>query len=104
MKLAIPAVPPRRAALLVLLVAVGTYANSVRNGFAYDDNTIIVRRSLVTEGRAVEALTSAYWPDAVSGTELYRPITLSSFAVEWGLWNGGRPSVWPTGTPRIGAA
>ena len=89
MKLAIPAVPPRRAALLVLLVAVGTYANSVLNGFAYDDNTIIVGRSLVTEGRAVEALTSTYWPDAVSGTgRLYRPVTLSSFAVEWRLWNG----------------
>ncbi len=74
--------------ILVLLVAVGTYANSVLNGFAYDDNTVIVGRPLVTEGRAVEGLTSAYWPEAVSGTGLYRPVTLSSFALEWGLWNG----------------
>ncbi len=77
-----------RAALLVLLVAAGTYANSVPNGFAYDDNTIIVGRPLVTEGRAVEALTSVYWPQAVSGSGLYRPVTLSSFALEWRLWNG----------------
>ena len=75
----------RRAAILVLLVAVGTYANSVLNGFAYDDNIIIVGRLLVTEGRAVEGLTAAYWPEAVSGTGLYRPVTLSSFALEWGL-------------------
>ena len=72
----------------MLLVAVGTYANSVLNGLAYDDNTTIVGRPVVTEGRAVEGLTSAYWPEAVSGTGLYRPVTLSSFALEWGLWNG----------------
>ncbi len=33
----------------------GDVPNSVLNGFAYDDNTITVRRALVTEGRAVEA-------------------------------------------------
>ena len=80
--------PPWRAALLVLLVAVGTYANSVLNGFAYDDNTIIGGRAVVTEGRVVEALTSSYWPEAVNDAGLYRPITLSSFALEWRLWNG----------------
>ncbi len=82
------AISPWRAALLVLLVAVGTYANSVLNGFAYDDNTIIVGSPVVTEGRVVDALTSSYWPQAVGGAGLYRPVTLSSFALEWGLWNG----------------
>ena len=82
------AIPPWRAALLVLFVAVAAYANSVLNGFAYDDNTIIVGRSVVAEGGVVEVLTSAYWPQAVSGAGLYRPVTLSSFALEWRLWNG----------------
>ncbi len=81
-------IPPWRAALLVVLVAVGTYANSVPNGFAYDDNTIIVGRPLVTEGRVVDALTSSYWQQAVNGGGLYRPVTLASFALEWKLWNG----------------
>jgi len=81
-------IPPWRAALLVFVVAVGTFANSALNGFAYDDDAVIVGRPVVTEGRAVEALTSPYWPDAVSGTGLYRPVTLSSFALEWKLWNG----------------
>jgi len=81
-------VPPWRAALLVFVVAVGTFANSALNGFAYDDDAVIVGHPVVTEGRAVEALTSPYWPDAVSGTGLYRPVTLSSFALEWKLWNG----------------
>ena len=82
------AIPPGRAALLVLIVAVGTFANSALNGFAYDDDAIIVRHPVVTEGRAVDALTSPYWPGVVSGTGLYRPVTLSSFALEWRLWNG----------------
>jgi hypothetical protein len=72
----------------VLLVAVGTYANSVLNGFAYDDNTIVVGHPVVTEGRVVDALTSPYWPQVVNGSGLYRPVTLSSFALEWRLWNG----------------
>ena len=82
------AIPPRRAALLVLLVAVGTYGNSVLNGFAYDDNTIIAGNPVVTEGPIVDALTSSYWPQAVGGAGLYRPVTLSSFVLEWRLWNG----------------
>ena len=82
------AVPPWRAALLVVLVAVGTFANSVLNGFAYDDNTILEGNPVVTEGRVFDALTSPYWPQVVNGAGLYRPVTLSSFALEWRLWNG----------------
>ena len=29
-----------------------------------------------------------YWPQVVNGAGLYRPVTLSSFALEWKLWNG----------------
>lgn len=82
------AIPPGRAALLVLVVAVGTFANSAFNGFAYDDDAIILQHPVVTEGGVVDALTSPYWPAVVSGTGLYRPVTLSSFALEWRLWNG----------------
>ena len=82
------AIPTRRAGLLVLLVAVGAFANSALNGFAYDDEAIVVRHDVVTEGRVVDALSSSYWPEVVRGSGLYRPITLSSFALEWRLWNG----------------
>jgi hypothetical protein len=84
----VSAIPLRRAALLVLLVVVGTYGNSVLNGFAYDDNTIIEGNPVVAEGRGVDALSSSYWPQVVAGARLYRPVTLSSFALEWRLWNG----------------
>ena len=75
-------IPPGRAALLVLIVAIGAFANSALNGFAYDDDAIILRHPVVTEGAVVEALTSPYWPHVVGGGGLYRPVTLSSFALE----------------------
>ncbi len=81
-------IAPCRAGLLVVIVAVGTFANSALNGFAYDDHTIIEGHPVVTEGRAIDALTSPYWPQVVDGAGLYRPVTLSSFALEWRLWNG----------------
>lgn len=42
----------------------------------------------MTEGRAVDLLTSPYWSGVVSGTGLYRLVTLLSFALEWRFWNG----------------
>lgn len=83
----VSAIPLRRAALLVLLVVVGTYGNSVLNGFAYDDNTIIEGNPVVAEGRIVDVLSSSYWPQVVAGAG-HRLVTLSSFALEWRLWNG----------------
>ncbi len=64
------AIPPGRAALLVVIVAVSTFANSLFNGFAYDDDAIVVRHPVVTEGRVLDALSSPYWPEVVSGSGL----------------------------------
>lgn len=74
------------AALLAILV----YANSLANGFAYDDVPIVESRDLVHGlGRIPELLTTEYWP-ARFGSGLYRPLTMLSFALDWSTW-GGRP-------------
>jgi Flp pilus assembly protein TadD len=78
----------RRARGWVLFVAVAAYLNSLGNGFAYDDNGIIRENPVVTEGRWGEALLAPYWPGAVAGSGLYRPVTTASFAAEWRLWKG----------------
>jgi tetratricopeptide (TPR) repeat protein len=72
------------AALLAVLV----YANSLANGFAYDDVWIIQNRDLVHSfGRLPELLTTDYWPDRF-GSGLYRPLTLLTYAIDWQLWGG----------------
>jgi tetratricopeptide (TPR) repeat protein len=72
-----------------LLLAVVAYANSLGDGFAYDDETILLQNPAVLEpfqGRPVpwyEAWRRPYWPDtnARSGQDvLYRPFTVQTFA------------------------
>ncbi|UCC49496.1 MAG: tetratricopeptide repeat protein [Gemmatimonadota bacterium] len=74
----------------VALLSVLVYANSLANGFAYDDVSVVVSRDLVHGlGRIPELLTAEYWP-ARFGSGLYRPLTMLSFALDWSAW-GGRP-------------
>jgi hypothetical protein len=72
-----------RAGFLVLFVAGATYANSLSNGFAYDDNAVIPQNPIVTSGDWLGALSSPYHPDALEGAGLYRPVTSLSFTLEW---------------------
>ncbi len=72
-----------RAGFLVLFLAGAAYANSLGNGFAYDDNSILPQNPLVTSGDWRGALSSPYQPDALEGAGLYRPVTSLSFTLEW---------------------
>ena len=79
-------IPVWQWGLVVAVVAIGVYANSIPNGFAYDDPSIVEHNPIVTEGRVLDALMAPYWPTALAGAGLYRPVTVASFAVEWSLW------------------
>jgi tetratricopeptide (TPR) repeat protein len=79
-----------RAALLVLLLSLGAYANSLGNRFAYDDNAVIALNPVATSGDWRGALSSPYHPDALEGAGLYRPLVSASFSAEWEAY-GGRP-------------
>jgi len=77
-----------RARVLLLFVAVSVYANSLGNGFTFDDNWLIVENSVVTEGRVADAFTAPYWRGARPGTGNYRPLMLASFGLEWATFDG----------------
>jgi len=79
-----------KAGLLVLLLAAGVYANSLGNGFAYDDNAVILLNPVVTSGDWEGALATPYHPDALEGSGLYRPLTTLSFTLEW-MVSGDNP-------------
>ncbi|HEU4556236.1 MAG TPA: tetratricopeptide repeat protein [Longimicrobium sp.] len=86
--------PPNRRAVLVALavvtlLAVLVYANALNNGYAIDDEPILVRNQTVHGlGNLHGVLLGPYWPDSHS---LYRPITLLSLAVQWAL-HGNAPA------------
>lgn len=84
--------PSRLHAVLVVLAAMGVYALSVRNGFAYDDVPLVVLDPRVHSlGNVPAILSKPYWP--VGGQELaiWRPLTTLSFAVDWAV-SGGAPA------------
>jgi hypothetical protein len=74
--------------LVVVALALLAYANSLGNGFANDDESIVARSPVVTEGRWSQALMGPYWGQAREGAGLYRPVTVASFTAEWRLWRG----------------
>ncbi|NIR44544.1 MAG: hypothetical protein GWN99_09645 [Gemmatimonadetes bacterium] len=75
-------------AAAVGVVAVVVYANSLANGFAYDDEWIIQGRELVHGlDRVWQVLVAPYWPEGF-GSPIYRPLTLLSFALDWQIWGG----------------
>lgn len=73
--------------LLLAFVALAAFANSLGNGFAYDDNQAIRYNPVVTQAQWHNALLGPYWHHQEGGPGLlYRPVALGTFAVEWRLW------------------
>lgn len=75
--------------LVVFVLAVGVYANSLGNGFALDDEWIIATNERVHGiERLPEVVSSPYWPSTAARMGLYRPVAVATYAVDWDLWNG----------------
>jgi tetratricopeptide (TPR) repeat protein len=75
----------RRLLWLVVLLALVVAAPSISNGFAYDDEWVLLQDQRLHDlARWTEWLTSAYWHGA--SPALYRPLTTTLFALQW--WAG----------------
>ena len=79
------------AIALVVLAALAVYANSLWNGFAYDDVYIIQQNSRVHQLRDLSQIwLTPYWPSFGTQLGLYRPFAIFAFAIEWAI-GGGKP-------------
>lgn len=79
------------AALIVLLLAILPYLNTLGNDFALDDIDIVGKNLLVREGNVAKIFSTNYWGGALGASAqtdigLYRPLTVSTFAIEYRLW------------------
>lgn len=77
-----------RALALVALLAAAVFSNSLGNGFAYDDQGIIVQNPVVTDGEVGAALRAPYWEGEAGVGRLYRPVTQAAFALQWSALEG----------------
>ncbi|MCA9737192.1 MAG: tetratricopeptide repeat protein [Gemmatimonadota bacterium] len=80
----------RRAALAALVLGIVVYLNALGNGYAYDDQHILVDNtrihSLDTFG---EAITAPYWPNREGkGLGLWRPFATATYAIGWNAFDG----------------
>jgi hypothetical protein len=78
----------RRLYLAVAACALVPYLPALWNGFAMDDLYIIVWNPLVHSVQgAWRAFGGPYWPPDLGG-QMYRPLPLASFAIDWSLGRG----------------
>ena len=78
---------------IVAAVALATYASSLANGFALDDNYIIRGNARVHQLTELAAIwLTPYWPTFGEHLGLYRPLAIFGYALQWAA-GGGAPWV-----------
>lgn len=82
---------PEALAAIVAVLAVAAYANSIANGFAYDDVWIIRENPRVHRLSDLRAVwLTPYWPTFGPELGLYRPLIIFLYALQWAA-SGGDP-------------
>jgi len=78
--------------LAVAVLGVAVYANTLGNGFVFDDRLLIENNPIVQgRGSVSDVLLAPYHLGTrLTGTALYRPVTLSTFAIDYRI-NGLDP-------------
>ncbi|MFH1957033.1 MAG: tetratricopeptide repeat protein [bacterium] len=72
---------------LVILLSFIVYSNSFRNNFVFDDIPLVVENKAIRSLKNIPLLfLTCYWGEGKEYTGLYRPITATSFAVDYSLW------------------
>lgn len=81
----------RDAAVVAAAAAVAVALPALANGFTYDDVWLVRDHPVVRDPGGLRALlTATYWPPtAENHGVLWRPVTLTAFAVQWALGGGG---------------
>jgi len=75
--------------LIVAAAAVLVFANSLFNGFAFDDEFLIAGNARVHALREQGAIwLSPYWPVFGAEAGLYRPLAVFAWAVQWAIGDG----------------
>ena len=83
---------------IIALFAFVLYANTLRNGFAFDDSVVITGNNFTKEGlKGIPALVTHDLFAGIYGQSLelsggrYRPLTLVTHAIEYQLWGDKHP-------------
>jgi tetratricopeptide (TPR) repeat protein len=77
-------------ALLALFAGAALYAGTTSHGFVYDDINVVQKNPLARDPGAIgEIFSSHYWANVTEHGNLYRPVTIYSFALNHALTGPG---------------
>jgi hypothetical protein len=77
-------------AALVFVITFAVFANSLPNGFVYDDLEIIRDNPRLDSPMPLRKFfATSYWGATNPGTNLYRPLTIMSFALDRAIFGAG---------------
>ena len=84
----LPALSPPVAAVMVGLVAMVVFFNSLGNGFALDDVPIVLENEAIHDlSNLPDALAASYWGEETGQQSgIWRPVTTAVLGVQWALW------------------
>jgi tetratricopeptide (TPR) repeat protein len=87
-------------AILVAVLAAVPYLNGIRNGFTFDDVSLVAENPrLRATGAVSSAFTSDWWNGKRPQSLLYRPLTLTSFAIDYAVARSGAADPPPARLP-----
>jgi tetratricopeptide (TPR) repeat protein len=77
-------------AILLAIAAIAPFISSLGHEFAFDDEPILLQNEAVHHLDLKDIWTKPYWPARYYTARLYRPLAVTTFAIDWNL-GGGKP-------------
>ncbi|MDO8733664.1 MAG: tetratricopeptide repeat protein, partial [Elusimicrobiota bacterium] len=72
---------------LIVLVSIFIYINALKSEFVFDDEFIVEKNTLIRSIKNISQIfVSSYWGEHAKDTLLYRPIVITTFAIDYGIW------------------
>jgi tetratricopeptide (TPR) repeat protein len=76
-----------RAALILALATIIAYANTLRNGFVWDDGTVVTQNHSIRNSTYLDAaFTSELFHDNPTSIAYYRPLQIVSYMIDYFFW------------------
>ncbi|MBP7055607.1 MAG: tetratricopeptide repeat protein [Candidatus Omnitrophica bacterium] len=73
------------AVIIIILLGFAVYANSLANGFVYDDELVVNKNPFISSFKNLKHLFTGYY-FAGSGEFTYRPMVTLTYMIDSGLW------------------
>ena len=73
--------------IVIALISISVYFNALKSEFVFDDEFIVEKNTLIRNMKNIHQIfVSSYWGEHSKDTLLYRPIVITTFAIDYSIW------------------